>query len=331
MQHLHKPTRLMGAIAIITTAFALAGVPAQAGAAPSDQPLRIVVPYAPGGTGDVIARLVAKKLGEQSGQSVVVENKPGAAGSIGASTVARAAADGNTLLLGYTSEMVINPIVQKGVSYDVARDFAPVAMAGSTPLLLVANPTVGANSIAELVALAKAKPNRLSYASAGPGSPAHIAGALLAREAGIQLLHVPYKGGSQAVTDTVGGVVSIYFSGMPPAVPFVKNGKLTALGVTARQPSPALPDVPALAAQDYPRVDLAGWFGFFAPREVPAPVQAALHDRITAALAADDIRQALAVQGVETRPMSAQAFGGFVAAEQKKYARFIDELGIAAE
>ncbi|SUV85720.1 putattive exported protein [Bordetella pertussis] len=142
----------------------------------------------------------------------MVENKPGAAGSIGASTVARAAADGNTLLLGYTSEMVINPIVQKGVSYDVARDFAPVALAGSTPLLLVANPTVGVNSIAELVALAKAKPNRLSYASAGPGSPAHIAGALLAREAGIQLLHVPYKGGSQAVTDTVGGVVSIYFS-----------------------------------------------------------------------------------------------------------------------
>ncbi|KDB94048.1 tripartite tricarboxylate transporter family receptor domain protein [Bordetella bronchiseptica D989] len=147
----------MGAIAIITTAFALAGVPAQAGATPSDQPLRIVVPYAPGGTGDVIARLVAKKLGEQSGQSVVVENKPGAAGSIGASTVARAAADGNTLLLGYTSEMVINPIVQKGVSYDVARDFAPVAMAGSTPLLLVANPTVGANSIAELVALATSR------------------------------------------------------------------------------------------------------------------------------------------------------------------------------
>lgn len=304
--------------------------PAVAQGFPS-QPIRIVVPYGPGGTGDVIARFVAKKLSEDLGQSIVVENKAGAAGSIGAAYVARSPADGYTLLLGYTSEMVINPRVQKGVTYDVASDFTPVALAGSTPLLLVANPAVPARNLAELLALAKAKPGTVTYATAGHGSPAHIAGALLARDADVKLLGVPYKGGSQAVTDTVSGVVDVYFSGMPPAVPFVKSGKLTALGVTAREPSPALPDVPALAAHGFPRLDLASWFGFFVPHGVPAERLAFLHDRILAALQSAEVKQGLAMQGVQTSDMSAAAFADFVRNEQKKYADLIDELNIAAE
>lgn len=296
-----------------------------------DQPIRIIVPYGPGGTGDVIARFVGKKLSEDLHQPVIVENKAGAAGSIGANYVAHSKADGYTVILGYTSEMVINPLIQKGITYDVARDFAPVALAGSTPLLLVANPSVPARSIDELLALAKAKPGTITYATAGNGSPADIAGALLAKDAGVKLLAVPYKGGSQAVTDTVSGVVNVYFSGMPPAVPFVKAGKLVALGVSAKTPSPALPDVPALAAKGFPRLDLAGWFGFFVPKDVPADRQKLLHDRIVAALKSPEVQDGLAMQGVQTSDLSTAAFTEFVRTEHKKYSGFIKELNISAD
>lgn len=321
--------RLFAAAAV--SAAALASPFAGAATPYPDQSLRIIVPYGPGGTGDVIARLVAKKLGDDLGQPVIVENKGGAAGSIGTMAAARAAPDGYTILLAYTSEMVINPFVQKGVNYDVARDFAPVALAGSTPLLLVANPGLGVKSIKDLVRLAKASPDRVSYASAGPGSPAHIAGALLTKEAGIQMAHIPYKGGSQAVADTVGGVVDVYFSGMPPAIPFVKSGKLVALGVAAKQPSPALPDVPALAASGYARLDLSGWFGFFVPKNVSPDIRALLHEKIAAALQSEDIKTKLAMQGVETDAMSSAQFQSFVEAEQAKYKQLIQELGIGAE
>lgn len=296
-----------------------------------DQPVRIIVPYAPGGTGDVIARLIAKKISQDMREPVVVENRPGAAGSIGAAAVARAKPDGYTILLGYTSEMVINPIVQKDISYNVNRDFSPVALAGSTPLLLVANPDTGARSIDELVALANANPNKISYASAGLGSPAHIAGALLAKDAGIKMLHIPYKGGSQAVSDTVGGIVNIYFSGMPPAVPFVKNGKLLALGVASENPTAALPDVPALASGKYPRLNLVGWFGFFVPKSVPQHIQTILHEKISTALKAADISKQLLAQGVETTPFTASQFASFVDSEQAQYKKLIQELNIITE
>ncbi|ARP79866.1 ABC transporter substrate-binding protein [Bordetella genomosp. 8] len=306
-------------------------VPAQASNAYPDQPIRIIVPYGPGGTGDVIARFVAKQLSQDLKHAVIVENKAGAAGSIGANYVANAAADGYTLLLAYTSEMVINPVIQKGVNYNVTRDFSPIALAGSTPLLLVSNPSVPVKDIDGLVKLAKDKPGTVTYATAGTGSPADIAGALLAKDAGIKIMAVPYKGGSQAVTDTVSGVVNIYFSGMPPAVPFVKSGKLNALGVTSTTPSPALPDVPALASHGYPRLDLAGWFGFFVPKGVANDRQLLLHDRILAALHAPEVQQGLAMQGVQTSDMSATAFGEFVQREQAKYGALIKELNISAE
>jgi tripartite-type tricarboxylate transporter receptor subunit TctC len=332
MQHSRTAHRraLLGAMFLAGAAMA-AALPAQASGDYPDQPIRIIVPYGPGGTGDVIARFVGKRLSADLKQSVIVENKAGAAGSIGANYVAHADADGYTLLLAYTSEMVINPLIQKGVAYNVTRDFAPIALAGSTPLLLVANPSVPAKDIDSLVKLAKEKPGSVTYATAGTGSPADIAGALLAKDAGIKILPVPYKGGSQAVTDTVGGVVNIYFSGMPPAVPFVKSGKLNALGVTSRTPSPALPDVPALAAQGYPRLDLAGWFGFFAPKGVAPDRQQLLHDRIIAALRAPEVRQGLAMQGVQTADMSAAAFAEFVQGEQSKYGKLIKELNISAD
>lgn len=296
-------------------------------AAYPERPIRLVVPYGPGGTGDVIARVLARKLGDSLGEPIVVENKPGAAGSIGTVNVARSPADGYTLLLAYTSEMVINPIVQKGIGYSIDKDFTPIALAGSTPLLLVASQKTGAKTLDAFVATAKANPGLLSFASAGPGSPAHIAGALLAREAGIEMLHIPYKGGSQAVADTAAGVTNVYFSGMPPAMPLVRDGRLVALGVAAKQSSPALPWAPALAAR-YPKLDLAGWFGVFAPAGVPSDVLALLHREIEAALQSADVKQTLAAQGVETTAMSSAEFSAFVQQEKKKYAALIETLGI---
>ena len=294
------------------------------------KPLHIVVPYAPGGTGDVIARLVAQEITQGTGQSVVVDNRPGGAGVIGAAAAAKADPDGLTLLLGYTSELVISPSLVKGVAYSTDLDFKPVAFAGATPLLLIASNNVPGNTIAEFVLAAKAKPDSFSYATAGNGSPAHIAGALLAKITGTQLLNVPYKGGAQAVTDVLAGNVSIYFSGMPPAVPLVKSGKVKALGVTSKRSSPTLPEVPALAST-YPELDLTGWFGFLAPAATSPATVSALHDKLNAILQSPPIKARLQEHGVETQAMSEVEFGSFIKAEQAKYAALIRSLGIQPE
>ncbi len=292
------------------------------------KPLRILVPYGPGGTGDVIARLVAQEITQGAGQSVVVENRAGAAGVIGATAAAKADPDGSTLRLGYTSELVISPsLVRGGVPYATDRDFKPVAFAGATPLLLIASANVPAATLPEFIAAAKARPGTYSYATAGNGSPAHIAGALLARISGVQLLNVPYKGGAQAVADIVAGHSSIYFSGMPPAVPLVKSGKVKALGVAAKSPSPALPSVPALATV-HPELDLAGWFGFLAPAGTPQPIVEALNARLNAVLQSPSVKARLQEHGVETRAMSTTEFGSFIGAEQVKYSRLIKSLDI---
>ncbi len=292
--------------------------------------LRIIVPYGPGGTGDVIARLVAQEITQGTGQAVVVDNRPGGGGVIGAAAAAKADPDGSTLLLGYTSELVISPSLVKGVAYATDRDFRPVAFAGLTPLLLIAGNNVPGNTLAEFVSAAKAKPNAYSYATAGNGSPAHIAGALLARITGTQLLNVPYKGGAQAVSDVLAGNVSIYFSGMPPAVPLVKGGKVKALGVAAKKPSPTLPAVPALSTA-YRELDLAGWFGFLAPAATPPAVVSALHDRLNTILQSPAIKARLLEHGVETQAMSESEFGGFIKAEQSKYAALMQSLDIRPE
>lgn len=302
-----------------------------ASGAPTHYPqhsIEVILPYAPGGTGDVIARLVSRRLSEKLGQAVIVLNKPGAAGTIGAAAAARAKPDGYTLLLGYTSEMVISPYLVPDATYKVNRDFEPVAMAGSTPLLLVANAKLHVNNLQQFIALAKKQPGTLSYATAGVGSPADIAGRLLERSAGIHLINVPYKGGNQAITNVVSGFSSIYFSGMPPAVPFVKSGALSALGVTSTIPSPTLPDVPALAAGAYPRLDLNGWFGFFVPKGADPQVVTLLAENIGSILKEESVRKRLGALGVTTPDMSREQFGDYVQAEQRKYSALIKELDI---
>ncbi|MFS8980349.1 tripartite tricarboxylate transporter substrate binding protein [Cupriavidus necator] len=316
-----------GGAVLAVAAFLMTAAPASAADYPS-RPVRLVVPYGPGGTGDVIARVLSARLGAALGQPVVVENRPGGAGVIGATTVKSSEPDGYTLLLGFTTEMVVSPSVVRGLSYQTDRDFQPVAFAGTTPLLLVAHPSVGARTMQSLISNAKSKP--ISYASGGKGSPSHIAGALLAKAAGIDMLHVPYKGGSQAVADLLAGNINIYFSGIPPAIPYVKAGKLIALGVTSTHPSPALPETPALATT-FPQLDLSGWFGVFVPKQVPAPIVEKLNKEIVAALQIPEVRLKLLEQGVEIKPMSPQQFGAFVDAERKKYERLVRELNITQE
>lgn len=308
--------------------FGIAASAVGAAFAQTSKPMRIIVPYGPGGTGDVIARLVAQEITQTTGQAVVIDNRPGGAGVIGAAAAAKADADGSTLLLGYTSELVISPsLVRGGVPYATERDFKPVSFAGATPLLLIASNNTPGSTLQEFVAAAKLKPGAYSYATAGNGSPAHIAGALLARASGTQLLGVPYKGGSQAATDVLAGNVNIYFSGMPPAVPLVKGNKVKAFGVAARSPSPALPSVPALAGT-YPDLDLAGWFGFLAPAATPQPVVDALHGKLEAVLQSAGIKSRLLGYGVETKPMSSDDFAAFIRSEHSKYASLIKALDI---
>jgi len=295
------------------------------------RPVKLVVPYAPGCAGDVIARIVSERLGKELGTTVVVENKPGASGMIGAQAVASASPDGYTILLGNTTEMVVGPYLVKSATYETSRDFRPVALAGYLPQLLVANPSVKATTIDEFIALAKANPGTYSYATAGTGSTAHIAGALLERLAGIKLLSVPYKGGAQAVTDVLAGNVSIYFSGIPPAIGHVKTGKLVALGIAGTRPVESLPNVPLLATGSLARLDLTAWFGFFVPRDTPNDIVTPLHTRIRHIIDSPEVQTRLAGVGVEPGSMSMAQFTDFVANERKKYQAFLTELSIQGE
>jgi tripartite-type tricarboxylate transporter receptor subunit TctC len=316
---------IVGALAVVC---GVAAMPAAVGQAWPDRQVRVVVPYGPGGLGDVLARSIGRKMSESLGQVVVIENRPGAAGMLGATAVAKAPADGYTVLLGYTSEMTVAPQMIKAPAYDTTRDFEPVALAGVSPLLLVAHPSVPGGSLADFVAAARAAPDKFSYASAGNGSPAHFAGEQLKQSAGISLLHVPYKGGAQAVTDTLAGVVHVYFSGFPPAVPHVRAGTLKALAVTGKKRSPALPDVPTTSEAGLADFDLSGWFGFFVPKGTPASVVKRLNEVIVDAVVQPDLRESLAGQGVETVPGSPAEFASFIAAEQRKYGSMIDSLNL---
>jgi tripartite-type tricarboxylate transporter receptor subunit TctC len=319
---------LASLVALLAVVATVGGVAAQPYPA---RPIKLVVPYGPGGAGDVIARIVSEQLAKDLGVSVVVENKPGAGGMIGAQAVASAHPDGYAVLLGNTTEMVVSPYLVKSGNYETQRDFRPVALAGYLPQLLVANPSVKATTIGEFIALAKASPGMYSYATAGTGSTAHIAGALLERLAGIKLLSVPYKGGAQAVTDVLAGNVSIYFSGIPPAIGHVKAGKLVALGIAGTRPVSSLPNVPILATGALQRLDLTAWFGFFVPKDTPNDIVDLLHGKLRRIIDSPEVQTRLVGVGVEPGSMTAAQFQQFVTAERKKYGDFLTELAIQSE
>ncbi|MBM3357364.1 MAG: tripartite tricarboxylate transporter substrate binding protein [Betaproteobacteria bacterium] len=292
------------------------------------KPVRIVVPYAPGGTTDILTRAVGPKLTEAWGQPIIVDNRPGASGMIGAEIAAKAPPDGYTLLMSYTAEIAITVSLFKKISYDPLRDLAPISLGAVTPLILVVHPSLPVKSVKELIALARAKPKALPYASAGNGSPAHLAFELMQRSGKIELTHVPYKGAAPAVVDLVGGHVVMFFSGMPPAMPHVRSGRMRALAVSTAKRSPAAPEVPTMAESGMPGFDIPTWFGLFAPAATPREVITKVHGDFVKALGASDVKARLIPEGAEPSPMTPEQFGQFVRSETAKYAQIIRDSNI---
>ena len=293
--------------------------------------IRIVTPYAPGGTADILSRVVGQKLSEAWGQQVVIDNRPGASGMIGADIAAKAAPDGYTLLMAYTAEIAITQSLFKTMTYDPVRDLAPVTLAAITPMIFVVHPSLPARNVGELVALAKARPGQLPYASAGNGSPAHLAFELLQRNAGIAITHVPYKGAAPALTDLLGGHVVMFFSGMPPAMPHVKAGKLRAIAVSTAKRSPATPEVPTVAESGVRDFDISTWFGVLVPAATPPDIIGRLNAEISRALTLADVKARLAREGAETAPDSPAHFGRFIQSEIAKFAGIIKASGARAD
>ncbi|HMH17625.1 MAG TPA: tripartite tricarboxylate transporter substrate binding protein [Burkholderiales bacterium] len=294
------------------------------------KPVRIVVPFAPGGPNDIIVRLVAQKLTEAWGQPALVENRAGAGGNIGTDAVAKATPDGYTLLSVGPGSLIINPLLGK-VPYDTARDFAPVTLMARAPNALVAHPSLPANSVKELITLARLQPGRINYGSGGNGSTPHLAGALFASMAGIELTHIPYKGTAPAMADLIGGQVQIAFLGIPTVLPHVKSGKLRVLAVTGKRRSPELPGVPTVDEAGVPGYELSPWYGLLAPAGTPREIVARLAAEVTKIMRAADITEKLAVQGAEVAGGSPEEFAAVIQADILTWGRVIKSTGIHSE
>jgi tripartite-type tricarboxylate transporter receptor subunit TctC len=292
-----------------------------------DRPIKFVVPFPPGGVTDRIARALSIKLHESMGQAVVVDNKPGAGATIGSDFVARAAPDGYTVLLGAHASHGINVSLMK-LPYDAVKSFEPVSLLVTVPNMLLLKPTNPANTLQELIAQAKANPGKLTYTSAGIGTSGHIAGAMLASMAGIELLHVPAKGPAQAVQDTLAGHVDILFDSTLLSMPLVKAGKLKALAVTSSERSTAVPNLPTMAEAGLPGYEVLLWFGLYAPAGTPRPIVQKLQAEVAKALSDPKIRDPLVQDGVEVIASTPQQLAQFQRGEIAKYARVVKELGL---
>jgi tripartite-type tricarboxylate transporter receptor subunit TctC len=293
--------------------------------------IRIVVPFSPGGIADTSARTISEKLGARLGQSVVIENKPGAAGNIGSEMVAKSASDGYTLLLGYDGTIVVNPHVYAKIGFDVLRDFAPVTKLGDAGVIVVAHPSVPANNLRELIVLAKAKPGSFSYGSAGTGSSAHLACEMLSQRTGTDLVHVPYKGGGQAIADTVGGQIPLACTAVAGANQFMKSGRLKGLGLSSAKRASGAPDVPTFIESGLPGFVVDSWVGILAPARTPRPIVDRLYAEITALLQTPEVRERYAVLGIEPVGNSPEEFGGQIRADLERWAPVVKQANIRIE
>lgn len=288
----------------------------------------IVSPYQAGGTSDIIARILAQKLSERFGQNVVIENRPGANGTIGVNQVVRAEPDGHTVLAVASSALTLNPIFYKSLSYDVGRDLAPITRTGQVTNVLVVHPSVPAKDLKELVALAKQKPGELIYASQGVGSNGHLIAEQFRLRAGIDYRHVPYKGSAPAVQDLLGGRVQIMFDNLPSALPQIQSGNLRALAVTTAERSSLLPDVPTIAEMGYPGFDAPAWFAILSAKPVPAAVRAELEKAIVESLKSPDVRDKLKAAGVEVAADGADGLAKRIERETEVWRDVVSKAGI---
>lgn len=311
------------ALCLATPAFAQAQAPAPAY---PTKPVKLVVPYPPGGPTDIVARLVAQKLSDAMGQQFIVDNRPGAGGNPGAELVARSPADGYTLVVATTAH-AINPSLFKNLGYSLSKDFAPVSQLTSGPLVIVANPQLPAKNVAELIALAKAKPGELNFASSGNGQSTHLSAELFAAMAGVKMNHIPYKGSAPALTDTMGGQTQLIFDTMLSAMPHVKAGKLKALAVTSATRSPVAPDLPTVAESGLPGYEAIAWNGLLAPAGTPPEVLARLSAELKKVLAAPDVKDKFEAQGFAASWNSPEDFGRFMSAEVDKWAKVVKTSG----
>ena len=294
--------------------------------------IKIIVPYPPGGTSDILARAVAPGLQAALGQPIIVENKPGATGNVGADFVAKSPPDGYTLLLADIGSLAISPSVFSNLPFDPVKDFAPVVMVAYSPHILAVHPSVPAKDVKELIAYAKANPNKLNFAVSGTGGANHLAGIDFAQRAGIKWTYIPYKGGSQALTDMVGGQAQVMFNGALATYPFVKDGKLKALAVSSAKRFPTMPDIPTVAeAAGMPGFETGSYQGIVAPANTPPEIVSKLHATITQVLGTAEMKERLDKAGAELRPQSSAQFGTFIRTEREKWAKVVKESGAKPE
>lgn len=319
---------LLSAVAVSAVSF---GANAQTKAAPTaypSKPIKIVVPYPPGGTSDILARIVAQKMGEAWNTQVIVDNKPGANGNIGADLVAKSPADGYTLLLADIGSLAISPSVYSTLPFDPVKDFSPVGMVAYSPHILVAHGSVKVNTVKELIDVAKSKPGKLNYATSGIGGAPQLAGVEFANRAGISWTYIPYKGGAQAVADIAAGQADVMFNGMLATYPQVKAGNLKLLAVSSATRVASIPDTPTVAESGFPGFETGSFQGVLAPPNTPADIVAKLNAELVRILKIADVRERLAAQGAEARTDTPEALGNFIRSEKARWGKVVKDAGI---
>ena len=318
--------RMLLAISMALTVIVAGTAPVAAADYPT-KPIRLVVPFPPGGTTDILARAVAQKLSETWNQQVIVDNRPGAGGNIGADLVAKAPPDGYTLVMGTVGTHAINPNLYSKMPYDHVKDFSPVILVAGVPNVLVVNPSLPVHSVKELIDYAKANPGKLNFASSGNGTSIHLSGELFKTMAGVQMTHVPYKGSAPALADLMGGQVQLMFDNLPSSLGLIKGGKLRAIAVTSTTRAAALPDVPTIAESGLPGFEASSWFGVLAPAGTPHDIVAKLNGTIAAWLATPDAKEKLLAQGAIAAGGSPEDFAQHIDRETAKWAKVVKASG----
>jgi tripartite-type tricarboxylate transporter receptor subunit TctC len=319
-------------LGVAATAFVLSSAlaPAQAQTYPN-RAITLVIPFAPGGSTTIVGRVIADKMSETLGEKIVVDNRPGAGGTVGTKAVAKSDPDGYTLVLGYTGTLAIGPSLYKNAGYDPRKDFAPIGLIGNAPNSLVVHPSFPAKTIAELIAYAKANPGKVNFGSAGAGTVSHITGEYFAASAGIKLVHIPYKGTGPALTDLLGGHIPMAFAPIPASHPNVSAGLLRALAVTSTTRSSLLPDVPTIAESVLPGFDASLYYGLAAPAGTPRPIIDRLNKELRAALASGEVKKQLTQDGTEITPGTPEDYAAFIDKDEKKWSQLVKASGVEQE